>query len=315
MDSARIARHARAHHGVFDQAFLATVGVDPSRAAREVRAGRWRRIHEGVYAAAATPDTVELRVEAALAALPRAVLGLRPAAWVHEVASTPAELDLLVPTRSRNRLAGARIHQIDLPAHHLVQRRGWRLTSLERTLVDLGKVLVPTVLQRCIEDAVLTRRTTLARVERVFAEAAAPGRTGIARTRAVLARLDPSPPTESELEAMFLRLVRRHGLPEPVRQAGFEWLDRGAGRVDFWYPDAALIVELDGRRFHLRAEAYEADRRRDRVALRQGVRTVRVTHRDLATEAAAIVGDLREILRGGDPGSLRRMCTGGPGSG
>ena len=50
---------------------------------------------------------------------------------------------------------------------------GWRTTSLERTLIDLGKVESAGNLQRLMEDAVLTRRTTLSRIEAVFATVSA----------------------------------------------------------------------------------------------------------------------------------------------
>lgn len=296
MDAARIARHARDHHGVFDQSFLDTLGVDSSRAAREVRSGRWRRIHEGVFASASTPDTRELLAAAGLAALPKAGLGLRSAAWVHEFGLPDETLDLVVPHGSRNRLAGARVYQADLPAEHVVRRGGWRVTTIERTLVDLGKVLSANDLQRCIDDQVVRRRTTMARVESMFGELAVRGRPGIARMRLVLGRLDGQPPTESELEAMFWRLLVRHRLPLPERQVSFDWLGRGNGRVDFWYPDRCLIIELDGRRFHLRSDAFEADRRRDLLGLTHGITTVRITHRQLTTEPKFVVSSLRKLL-------------------
>lgn len=296
MDIVRIARHARSHRGVFTQAFLDSIGVDSSRANREVRAGRWRRLHEGVFAAAGTPDSFELRAEAALAATPTAALGLRAAGAVLGFGLSRHDLDLVVPPGGRNRLSGAVIHQSALPASHVTRRSGFRVTTVERTLVDLGKVVSANELQRCIEDQVVARRTTMARVESMFSEVAAPGRTGIARTRLVLARLDPEPPTESELEAMFWRLLQRHRIPLPERQASFDWLASGRGRVDFWFPSRRLVVELDGRRFHLRVSAYEADRRRDLLGLAAGITTLRISHRQLATESPLVASSLLQVL-------------------
>lgn len=296
MDIVRIARHARAHRGVITQTYLDTIGVNSSRAGHEVRAGRWRRLHEGVFTAAATPDSWELRAEAALAALPAGVLGLRAAARVHHLDLADTTLDVVVPHGGRHRLDGVTVHQSSVPEWHVVRRNGWRVTTLERTLVDLGKVVPANTLQRCIEDQIVDRRTTMARVESVFGELAGRGRPGIARTRSVLGRLDPEPPTESELEAQFIRLLERHGVDRPRRQASFDWLQAGRGRVDFWYPERRLIVELDGRRFHLRVAAFEADRRRDLVGLTHGIETVRITHRQLATESAFIVASLRQLL-------------------
>jgi very-short-patch-repair endonuclease len=130
----------------------------------------------------------------------------------------------------------------------------------------------------------------------MFAELATRGRPGIGRSRAVLGRLDPDPPTESELEAMFVRLVARRRLPSPERQASFDWLGSGRGRVDFWYPQQRLVLELDGRRFHLRVAAFESDRRRDLVGLTHGITTVRITHRQLSTEGSFVATSLLNVL-------------------
>lgn len=312
MDAVRIARHAAAHRGVFAQSFLDTVGVSPSRAAHEVRAGRWRRLHEGVFCAASAPDTFDLRAEAALAALPTAALALRSAASVHYLYAAARDVEMMVPHGSRNRLSGVLVHQASMPSHHIVTRSGWRVTSLERTLVDLGRVLSASSLLTCINDAVVARRTTMARVESMFGELATRGRPGIGRARQVLGRLDDEPPTESELEARFLRLLQRSRMVRPESQASFDWLLDGKGRVDFWYPDERVIVELDGRRFHLRIAAFEADRRRDLLALAEGIETVRITHRQLATEANVVMTALAAVLAGRTSGSAMPMMTGGP---
>jgi len=116
--------------------------------------------------------------------------------------------------------------------------------------------------------------------------------------RDVLAEIDGVPPTESELEAMFVRLVKAHGLAAPSRQATFDWSSGEQGRVDFWYPAEQLIVELDGRTFHARSAAFELDRRRDQLALMRGIRTVRFTHRQVTTEPAHVVLVIRALLTG-----------------
>jgi very-short-patch-repair endonuclease len=251
-----------------------------------------------VYTSSTTPDSFELRAEAALAALPLGALSHLAAARVLAFGLDEESVEISVPPGTRNRLAGVRIHQSPLPGHHVIRRGGFRLTNVERTLVDLGKVLGPTKLQRCIEDQVITRRTTVARIESMFAELARRGRPGIGRVRTVLGRLDEDPPTESELEAMFWRLLERLQLELPERQASFDWLGHGRGRVDFWYPEHQLVVELDGRRFHLRVAAYEEDRRREQVGLLHGITTVRFTHRQMTTEAHHIGAVMSSLLAG-----------------
>jgi len=299
MDDQRIAHHARAHHGVFSDAVLRRFGISDQQARRRVASGAWQRLHCGVYVGAATPDSFELHAEAALTALPAGALARRAAAHVLgfglESNGRPA-VEVVVPPGSTNRLAGVAVRQAPLPAHHVIRRAGFRVTNVERTLVDLGADLRPDPLQRTIEDLLIARRTTLVRIEAMFGELATRGRPGVARVRTVLGRLDDEPPTESELEAMFCRLLERHRLLTPRRQASFDWLAGGAGRVDFWYPDHHLVVELDGRRFHARSAAYEADRRRDQQALIHGIRTVRFPHRQLTTDRRSVVDVMTSLV-------------------
>ncbi len=122
------------------------------------------------------------------------------------------------------------------------------------------------------------------------------GRRRLSTVRTILGAIDGQPPTESELEAMFVRLLERHRLPTPQRQVTFEWSEHESGRVDFWYPDRHLIVELDGRRFHLRNASFERDLRRGALALAHGERTVRFTHLQLTDDPNYVVRVLRSLL-------------------
>ncbi len=149
MDRKAIAKYAVEHHGVFAQEYLSRVGVTPNTAARLVRSGEWQRLHEGVFIGATTPLSPEVRVTAALAAVPSAAIGLRTAAWVHGLSDGFSVLDLVVSVGGRTRLRGATIHQSALPDDDVVCRRGWRTTSLERTLIDLGKSFGWCVRQAC----------------------------------------------------------------------------------------------------------------------------------------------------------------------
>jgi very-short-patch-repair endonuclease len=54
-----------------------------------------------------------------------------------------------------------------------------------------------------------------------------------------------------------------------VRVAGHE--------VDFFWPAARLVVEIDGFRYHASRLSFEADRRRDADLAARGYRVVRVT--------------------------------------
>ena len=90
----------------------------------------------------------------------------------------------------------------------------------------------------------------------------------------------------ARLEERFLALLDRYGVEEPETGA---WV---AGyELDFLWPRAGLVVELDGLAAHKTRAAFDADRLRDRKLWRIGLRTMRLTSAALA-DAAAVVEDL-----------------------
>ena len=86
-------------------------------------------------------------------------------------------------------------------------------------------------------------------------------------------------------------LLRAHGIPTPqtnVLVDGF--------LVDAYWPDADLVVELDGYEFHRARDAFERDRRRDAVLALAGYRVVRVTYRMLAREPGRVAVTILSLL-------------------
>ena len=67
--------------------------------------------------------------------------------------------------------------------------------------------------------------------------------------------------------------------------------------ADCVWPEARVIVELDGRAFHDTATAFEADRARDRALAAHGWIVVRVTWRQLQRDSLQLARDLRALLR------------------
>jgi very-short-patch-repair endonuclease len=70
----------------------------------------------------------------------------------------------------------------------------------------------------------------------------------------------------------------------------------GVGRVDFLVA-GRVIVETDGRAFHVGAESFARDRRRDRAAARLGLRVLRYTYAEVLGAPELIVDDVRAVLR------------------
>jgi very-short-patch-repair endonuclease len=159
---------------------------------------------------------------------------------------------------------GIRVHRTpDVPAAARPRHAGLPLTTAARTLADLR---LPAGEQaRACEQAEI-----LGLVPRT---AGAPGIT------------------RSEAERRLLRLIRAAGLPAPrtnVRVGDYE--------VDCHWPDARLVVEVDGFAYHASRAAFERDRRRDADLVVAGLRVVRFTWRQLVHEPEAVVARLAVLL-------------------
>jgi very-short-patch-repair endonuclease len=153
--------------------------------------------------------------------------------------------------------------------------------------VDLADVLTEKRLADAVHEAEVRRLFDLRKIERVLDRL--PGRKGRHKLRRVLAAYnDVQPFTRNKAERRVLELCEKNGLPRPqanVSIAGYE--------VDFYWPEAKLVLEFDGAATHLTRRAFRADRARDRALAAMGVHVVRATWHDLgrtlARELAAIL--------------------------
>jgi len=190
--------------------------------------------------------------------------------------SRKARADILVHTSRR------------LQADDRVVKEAIPVTSVARTLVDLAEVLSDVRLARAVHEAEVRRIFDLEAVEAALGRVS--GRRGRHRLRRVLAAYRPEDhELESEAERRFRALCRRYGLPNPRPQ-----LIEGY-RVDFYWPQARLAVEVDGAAFHHTRRAFHADRARDRALAALGIQVLRVTWPDL-DRGQKIAGELQRAL-------------------
>ena len=86
---------------------------------------------------------------------------------------------------------------------------------------------------------------------------------------------------DSNLERRVLRLLADAGLPNPIVQQRFDLSpDVGVVRVDFWYPQARLVVEVDGPHHGLPLQRAK-DSRRDAAFARRGIAVLRIGYQDV----------------------------------
>ncbi len=226
-----------------------------------------------------------------LAGPPGTIASHRAAAVLHALREH-ARVELTVPPAGNHRIGGALVHRAVVAPEDRCRIDGIPTTRVERTLLDLASVVGDDSLERAVEAALRQGLTTCERLERYLAAVARPGRPGVGRFRRVVARASTGRPTGSELEVMFLQLLRAAGLEEPARQ--FEvGVDGRRYFLDFAYPQRRLAIELDGREHH----RFDEDRRRQNALVLAGWTVLRFTWADVTERreatAAAVAGGLR----------------------
>jgi very-short-patch-repair endonuclease len=246
-------------------------------------------VHAGVYLLAGAAATREARwIAAVLAGGDGAALSHRSAGELWGMLD-PIEGPIHVVVRHGRRThAGIVFHRTRHPDRHSV-RKGIPVTTPARTLLALAATRSTRRLEQAIERA--GRHGVLDIPELTRLCEASRGRKGTGRLSSVLAHYRPLPDTRSKLERRFLRLCRDAGLPRlavNVPVLGYE--------VDFLWPGARLVVELDGFEYHRDRGAFERDRRRDARLQLAGYRVVRITDRRLVEEPEAAAAELRTLL-------------------
>jgi very-short-patch-repair endonuclease len=229
---------------------------------------------------------------AVLACGPGAVLSHRAAAALWDLRPTPSgPIDVIVPGRTRHSRKGIRVHNVrTLHDDDRAEVEGIPVTSLHRTLLDYAEIARFQQLRHAIDAA--ARRELLDGMKLDALYARSHGHHGLKPLRAAVADLKGSAPwTQSELERAFLALIRDAGLPEPSTNVIIE-----GELVDCFWPQANLVVEIDGYEFHKSRAEFEADRKRDAKLVLAGYRVIRVTQPRIEHEPEELLSDLTALL-------------------
>ena len=292
--------------GAVSRSQLLASGLSASAVDRRV-GGLLGRFAPGVYVLASGSKASLLA--AAQLAEPRACAADLSAA---ELLGLPIRrsslLDVVVPHESRPSFPDSiRFRRTrHLPAEDVVHLDGVRVTTVERTICDLSIVVSARQLQRLIEWSITNRRMTPGSFRACAVSFCRRGRRGSARIRLLRHELlDGQPIPASKLERHGFEMLERHGVTGHEAHFVPPWFDGIRGIVDFAWPDAAVILELDGRRWHAVTEAQQEDRRRDRLAAENGWVVLRATWDEVVHRQRSLVDDLRSILEQRAPQTLR----------
>lgn len=293
---ARIALVAERQAGAFTWSQARNCGFGKATVGRRIRSGRWHRALPGVYVLAGAPRTRALGLwVAVLAAGPASFVSHESAGLVHGARALPLRpVTLSAPHGSHHRLAGIMVHQIDdVAPDHRMTMSGLPITTAARTVVDLAAVIPPARLSDVADDLVQARATTWPAIGSVFRDVLRAGKPGMAAVASLLDdRCGADVPADSKLERALLTALAAGGLPAPVRQMPLPGRGPVRGLVDAAYPDARVVLEADGRTYHMRLTAMRRDRERDAQVVKAGWLPLRFVYDQIVRAPAAVCDDV-----------------------
>jgi very-short-patch-repair endonuclease len=244
-------------------------------------------LHPAVYLVGGHRLTDEARVRAAwLWAGDRAAVSGPAAAYWHGLLDrAPDEIEVTVPRRlGPGCRPGVRVRRRDLLVADRVGTRDLWLTAVPLTVLETAVVLPE---GSTFLDRALQRRVRFPTVYRAFCRNI--GRHGSSSAgRLLVAAADRA---DSAAERLLVRILRDGGITGWVLGYPF-----GPWRIDLAFPEQKVAVEVDGWAWHVDAERFRNDRRKQNALVRDGWDPLRFTWHGLDQRPHEVVEEINETL-------------------
>jgi very-short-patch-repair endonuclease len=276
-------------HSVVTRAQLMERGLGAEAIRHRLRNGRLHRVMRGVYVVGRPAiDSRGRWMAAVLACGPDAFLSHHSAAALLGIRPEKrGPIDIVVPAHVARLRPGIRVHRrVGLTSFGLPG--GPPFGTVDRipvtdpvcTLVDLAMCISTLELEAAVNEA--DHRDLIDPESLRDSLDSLSVRPGVGRLRRLLDR-DTFVLTDTRLEQLFLPLARAAGLPLPQTQV---WVN--GCRVDFYWPDLRLVVEVDSFRYHRTPAKQAADNRRDQAHIAAGLIPLRFSHWQVCHDPAQV---------------------------
>lgn len=291
---------ASRQHGIMTRTQARGLGASDHQVDRLLRTGVFVPLHPGVYRYAGAPPTRSGRALAAvLAAGPGAVASHRSAAVLHDLRD-------IRRWRPEVTVCGSRLPVLDGVTCHrttvlepvdVTTRDRVPVTTIARTLLDLGAVVPAVVVELAAQDAIIREAVTLLDLVCLLDRLGRRGRSGTAALRAVTISAIPTEGIESRLEFDLWRIIESSPIPRPVLQHEVVLPGGLRVRLDAAWPDLMVVAQSDGRRWHATRREFEHDLRRSRAITAAGWDLYRYGWADVHQRPAAVRAELTAVVR------------------
>ncbi len=285
---------------------LKAVGMSSSMVRTRVRRGHLHVLHRAVYAVGHA-GRIELGDETAalLAYGEGGALAHRSAVWLWGfIREDPREVHLILPrggtTRSR---PGIWLHrsQTFTPAD-VVIRKGLPVVKPALALLQLAEYGPDRELELAVDEALAVRAVSRTKLREVLAVHGR-GRAGARWLAELVEGGRPSSLTSSDAEEKLRTMILAANLPTPEMQAPIHGFT-----ADFYWPEAAYVVEFDGFAYHSSRRAWHRDRVKDRTFAADGIRLDRFTWEDITDQPLATIAHITRQVTERTPARAQRRA-------
>ena len=260
--------------------------------------GPWRKLLPGVYmAATGTPTTLQQEMAALLYAGNGSLVTGPAALRCHHIGKlVPDLVDVLVPvTRQRHDAGFVRLHRTTRMPGRIWQAGPIRYVPLPRAVADAVRGMDSLRDVRAIVADVVQRGRCP--VGDLAAELAGGPNTGSALFRVALA--DVADGIRSTAEADLKDLLVKGRLPMPLFNPSLYAADGTfIARPDGWWPELGIAIEVDSQEWHLSPQDHADTLARGRRMARYQIVVLRFTPRQLRSDPATVIRDIRQALEG-----------------
>ena len=261
------------------------MGMSSSAIGRRVSRGSWRTVLPGVYLIAPVEQTFETEAMAAcLWGGGEAVVSHRAAAKLWDLGCNGIP-DTEISTDRAIRSKKVVVHQVIVPAGHRTSIRGIPVTSIHRTLIDLGDVLDEWVVEDALDEVLRRGMTSREWLLKQIDALGTRGRKGASMLKHLLEEDGACP---SWLERRFVRLLAKERLTGYVREHRC-----GSYRIDFAWLDVKLGVEVHGEKWHRRKRRWSADLARHNWLTEKGWTMLHFDWSQIKQSPSLVVDEIR----------------------
>jgi very-short-patch-repair endonuclease len=280
-------------HGVVDHRALAALGLSQNDINYRLRHGRLHQRYRGVYAVGRPEVPLDGRfLAAALACGPKARLSHRSGGRKYRfLGGGEHPIDVTAP-RGIKPKPGIRLHRpLFLSDLDTTVVDGIAITTVARTLLDCSTPKLGVDVGRMLHEAEVQTQFDARDVWAVLARC--PNHLGARRLDSALREEHPF--IRSGLERALLRLVASAGLPQP-RVNHHVWAGDDLLEVDFYWPQAGVIVEVDGARYHSTRWRQRKDAEKTARLRAAGYIVLRFTDAEIAGTPGRVIAAITAAL-------------------